>query len=41
MENEKRLAIEQLIQRHEEQIALLHESHNAALSEAKKKQWVS
>lgn len=41
MENEKRRAIEQIIERHKEEIALINESHNIALSEAKKKQWVN
>lgn len=39
MENEKRNAIEQLIEQHKEEIALLQENHNIALSEVKKKQW--
>ncbi|XP_050532952.1 zinc finger MYND domain-containing protein 11-like isoform X2 [Daktulosphaira vitifoliae] len=39
MENEKRKALEQLVQRHKEEIALLQENHNIALSEVKKKQW--
>lgn len=40
MESEKRRAIEQLIEQHKEEIALLQENHNIALSEVKKKQWV-
>jgi len=40
MESEKRKAIEQLIEQHKEEIALLQENHNIALSEVKKKQWV-
>lgn len=41
MESEKRKAIEQLIEQHKEEITLLQESHNIALSEVKKKQWVN
>lgn len=41
MENEKRRAIEQIIERHKEEIAVINENHNIALSEAKKKQWVN
>lgn len=41
MENEKRKAIEQLIEQHKEEISLLQENHNIALSEVKKKQWVN
>lgn len=41
MENEKRKALEQLIEQHKEEIALLQENHNIALSEVKKKQWVN
>lgn len=41
MENEKRKALEQLIERHKEEIALLQENHNIVLSEVKKKQWVN
>lgn len=40
MENEKRKALELLIEQHKEEIALLQENHNIALSEVKKKQWV-
>jgi len=40
MESEKRKAIEQLIEQHKEEISLLQENHNIALSEVKKKQWV-
>ncbi|XP_008187263.1 zinc finger MYND domain-containing protein 11 [Acyrthosiphon pisum] len=39
MESEKRKAIEQLIEQHKEEISLLQENHNIALSEVKKKQW--
>ncbi|XP_025416328.1 zinc finger MYND domain-containing protein 11-like isoform X1 [Sipha flava] len=39
MENEKRKALELLIEQHKEEIALLQENHNIALSEVKKKQW--
>lgn len=41
MEVEKRKSIEQLIEQHKEEIALLQESHSIALSEVKKKQWVN
>lgn len=41
MEKEKRIAIEQLIQQQNKEIALLHEMHDAELSKVKKSQWVS
>lgn len=40
MESGKRKAIEQLIEQHKEEIALLQENHNIILSEVKRKQWV-
>lgn len=41
MENDKRKALEKLIEQHKEEIALLQENHNNELSEVKKKQWVN
>ncbi|XP_060856969.1 zinc finger MYND domain-containing protein 11-like [Metopolophium dirhodum] len=39
MESEKHNAIEQLIEQHKKEIALLQVNHSIALSEVKKKQW--